>query len=119
MPNILLLDDEPLISMLVSEWLVEMGHETVGPVQSVQAALNLITGTKIDCAILDISLGNETCCPVAQVLRDRESRFALSTGYDPEVIPAPFKNELVLHKPFVADDVKAIVEHLLARGATS
>jgi hypothetical protein len=62
MPNILVLDDEPLISMLLSEWLTELGHETCGPFQSVRAALALIARSEIviDAPVLECRF--EWCC---------------------------------------------------------
>ena len=42
MPRILIVDDDPEISRLLSELLVELGHETLGPAHSVSAALALL-----------------------------------------------------------------------------
>jgi len=74
MPRILLLDDEPLIAMMMQGWLTELDCEIVGPVHSVRSALMLLDGldgVALDGAILDLSLGNnEKSYAVASVLRD-------------------------------------------------
>jgi CheY-like chemotaxis protein len=40
-PRILIVDDEPLILMLVEGWLNELGCEVVGPANSVGSGSNL------------------------------------------------------------------------------
>jgi len=44
MPRVLVVDDEPLIAMMVEDWLSELQYETVGPVGSAPEALALIGG---------------------------------------------------------------------------
>ena len=70
MPRILVVDDEPLISMLVENWLDELGCEVVGPARSVADGLAL-AGGQLDGAILDVNLGGDTCYPLANALRAR------------------------------------------------
>lgn len=113
MPNILVLDDEPLISMLLEEWLAELGYKTIGPVQSVQSALDLIAIEAPDAAILDVSLQNEDCYSVAAALRDRGVRFAFATGHGTNGIAPKFKGAPVLAKPFDLVAVKDVVTELL------
>jgi DNA-binding response OmpR family regulator len=112
-PSILVLDDEPLISMMLEEWLTEFGCKTIGPVQTVQGALDLIVNPSPDGAILDLSLRNENCYPVADVLRDRGIRFAFATGHDAHIIENRFHNELILSKPFDFESVRYVIAHLL------
>ena len=114
MPRILLLDDEPLISMMVGDWLSELGYEVVGPADSVQSALGLIDGTaSIDGAILDVSLQNEECYSVADALQDRGVPFVFATGHGADGVAARFKGTLVLSKPFDFEAVKIMMAKLL------
>ena len=53
MPRILVLDDEPLIAMMVEDWLMDLGHEIVGPAHSVASALSLLEQSAPDAAILE------------------------------------------------------------------
>ena len=56
MPRILVLEDEPLIAMMLQGWLEEIGCETIGPAHTVQSALDLLQGARPDGALLDVSL---------------------------------------------------------------
>ena len=113
MARILVLDDEPLISLMVQAWLTELGHETVGPASSVGGALGLIDGAPLDGAILDVSLGDEECYCVADALRDRGVPFAFATGHSHIGVAARFRDALVLPKPFDFEAVKAMVTKLV------
>jgi CheY-like chemotaxis protein len=88
MTRILVLDDEPLISLMLQDWLVKLGCETVGPASSMTDALNLISHGALDAAILDLSLSDGDSYPVAAALRDRHIPFAFATGRTADSIPA-------------------------------
>lgn len=111
MRRILVLDDEPLIAMLIQEWLAELGCETLGPAGSVAAALDLIEDTALDGAILDVSLGGENCYSVADVLHQRQVPFAFATGRDAGAIDGRFQGALLLPKPFDLDAIRRVVDH--------
>ena len=70
MPRILVVDDEPLISMLVEDWLTELGCEVVGPVRSAEDGLEL-ANDRLDGAILDVNLAHGTCYSLANALHAR------------------------------------------------
>jgi CheY-like chemotaxis protein len=113
-PRILVVDDEPLISMMLEAWLAELDCETVGA-HSVRGALALLDGAALDGALLDVSLGpGEKCYSLAAVLRDRGIPFAFLTGYEAEDIDARFRKTLVLCKPFEFDAVKVAILKLLS-----
>lgn len=69
MARILVVDDEPLISMLIENWLTELGCEVVGPAHTVRDGLMLADGGQLDGAILDVNLGNDTCYSIARTLQ--------------------------------------------------
>jgi CheY-like chemotaxis protein len=114
MPRILVLDDEPLISMMLQGWLTELACETVGPVCTVQGALRLIESAPPDAAILDLSLAGTKSYEVASALRCRRIPFAFATGYGEKGVEAPFEEELVALKPFDFETIKQVVEGLLS-----
>jgi CheY-like chemotaxis protein len=47
-PRILVVDDEPLVSMLVEDWLVELGCEVVGPARSLEQGLDMAGSAALD-----------------------------------------------------------------------
>jgi CheY-like chemotaxis protein len=114
---ILVLDDEPLISMMLEEWLRELGFEPVGPVETTATALAILANSVPDGATLDMSLRDEDCYPVAEALRSRGVPFAFATGYEADVLPGRFKNEVILSKPFTFEGLRGVLAVLFAAGA--
>ena len=80
MTHILIVEDEPLIAMMLTDWIIELGKQPVGPARSVSEALALIDKTPIDGAVLDVNLGHERCDAVAERLMERRIPFVLTTG---------------------------------------
>jgi DNA-binding response OmpR family regulator len=115
LPRILVVDDEPLISMLMEDWLTELGCEVVGPVASVADGLELARSAELDGAILDVNLGNETCYALADALRHRGVPLAFATGDGNLGEVTGFLDPIVVSKPFDFAAVKAAIEALLKR----
>lgn len=113
MPRILVLDDEPLISMVVGEWLTDLGCETMGPAHSVRSAMALLDEGSPDGAILDVALNGEDCSAVAERLRELGVPFALATGHGAGSVGARFMGASILSKPFDFEGVSAVVAKLL------
>ncbi|MGK2922259.1 MAG: response regulator [Methyloceanibacter sp.] len=118
MPRILVVDDEPLISMMVEDWLTELGCEVVGPARSVADGIEFATAAALDGAILDICLGDGDSYPLARALLSRGIPFAFATGQGDGSLDADFENQLVLMKPFDFASVQDVVGKLLASRVT-
>jgi DNA-binding response OmpR family regulator len=117
LPRILVLDDEPLISMLVEGWLVELGYEVVGPARSVQEGLDFVSSAPLDAAILDVNLGDQNSYSVADALKQRGIPFAFATGDGAIDTTLGFADPILLAKPFDFEGVKAVLGKLLRRPA--
>jgi CheY-like chemotaxis protein len=117
MARILVLDDEPTISMMLQDWLTELNCETVGPAYSVEGALTLIETACPDAAILDLSVRDETSYAVATSLRARRVPFAFATGHGGQGVVDAFKHEIILSKPFDFADIKDVLVKLLGHGS--
>lgn len=114
MPRILVVDDEPLISMLLENWLAELGCEVAGPARSVADGLIVTdSGIALDGAILDVNLDRENSFPLAEALRARGVPIAFATGDSRLDEESGFRDSLVLEKPYDFEAVKATVEALL------
>jgi CheY-like chemotaxis protein len=118
-PRLLVLEDEPLIALMVRNWLTELGCETVGPAHTVPTALALIKDGPLDGAILDVSIGDQDCSPVADVLRHKGIPFALATGRSPDGLAATYADAPSLSKPYDFAAVRGIVARLLDNHARS
>jgi DNA-binding response OmpR family regulator len=111
--RVLVLEDEPLIAMMMRDWLTELGYETLGPAETVQAALALIESNQPDAAILDISLGKQDCYPVADRLQDQAVPFAFATGRSGDNIVRRHQAAPRLSKPFNFEAVSGVISKLL------
>ncbi|TGQ63501.1 MAG: response regulator [Mesorhizobium sp.] len=113
--RVLILEDEPLVAMLLEDLLLEMGHEVVGSVAWISQAMKLADQMDIDFAILDINLGGAKSFPVAEILRRRGIPFVFATGYGSEGLEREFENELILQKPYEAHELKRAIEQASVR----
>jgi CheY-like chemotaxis protein len=99
--RILLVEDDPIIAIMLGDMLHELSCNVVGPAGSVSAALALLLSSgPIDGAVVDWNLGRETTAPVAEELLERSIPFVFSTGYGAERIRLHFNGIPVLTKPY-------------------
>jgi CheY-like chemotaxis protein len=115
MPRILVVEDEPLIAMLVEDWLAELECEPVGPAASVPVALGLVERMELDGAILDVSLDGVDSFAVADALLARRVPFAFATGHGVARIVERFRDAPTLVKPYEFEHVREVVARLLDR----
>ena len=109
--RILVLDDEPLIVMLLEDILADLGCAVVGPALDVAEAERLARTSAIDAAILDVNVHDRTSRSVAELLKARGIPFVIATGYDGDGV-MPGANG-TLHKPYGQNEVKAALLGLL------
>ena len=113
--RLLVVEDEPLIAMMIADMLQDFGCVVVGPAGSVAHALDLIEREAVDGALLDVTLGGgRRSYPVAEALQKRGIPFAFVTGYGEAGLIADFRGIGVLRKPFVADHLRRIVADSIA-----
>lgn len=112
----LVVEDEPLIAMLIEDMLAELGFLVVGPAARLDSALALAREETFDLAILDINLGNEHSFGVADLLRERGIPFVFATGYGVRGLDARFEQAVTLQKPFESHDLEHAISRALAAG---
>jgi DNA-binding response OmpR family regulator len=110
--KILIVDDEPLIAMLVEAWIVDMGHEPVGPAHSLAEAEALLDD-EFDAAIVDLTLGGESGRPIAEALAARGSPFVYATGQSQTQLDDLPPSSGVLLKPFSFEAFEAALQAML------
>jgi DNA-binding NarL/FixJ family response regulator len=103
--HVLVVEDEPLVSMALAEELDAAGTIAVGPAASVEGALDLIAGVQIDAAILDVELQGKSVYAVADLLVGRGVPFILTTGHDAEYLPERYAAVPNCSKPAPTIDV--------------
>ena len=109
--RILVVDDEVLVAMLITDMLETLGHEVVGPAHDLEEGLALAGAGVIDCAILDITLHGRSSMPIADALRQRGVPFMFASGYPPSPNETGFQGVQLLQKPFDVRQVEAALEH--------
>jgi len=108
--SILIVEDEPLIAMMLEDFLDTLGHRVHGTCDTVGSALSEIEKGGFDLAILDVNLKGETVWPVASRLREISVPFVLATGGHVDPPPAEFTNAPVIEKPYTVDRVTPAIE---------
>ena len=111
--SILIVEDEPLIAMMLEDFIQSIGHEVSGNCDSVGMALEEVAKGEFDLAILDINLKGESVWPVASALRAKGTPFVLATGGHVDPPPAEFASVPTIEKPYTIDRVTPIIEAAL------
>ncbi|HEY0626357.1 MAG TPA: response regulator [Allosphingosinicella sp.] len=109
--SILIVEDEPLIAMMLEDFLDSLGHQVVGTCESVADAMAKIDEGGFDVAIVDVHLKNgEHVWPVADRLSEEGIPFILATGGHIEPPPARHAGAPVLSKPYTIDAISPALE---------
>jgi two-component sensor histidine kinase len=96
--RILLVEDEPLIGLMMTTILTDLGVEVTGPIGSVADAF-IAANNHFDAAVLDVNVGGQVIYPVADVLCEKGVHVVFVTGYENSGIEPRFKDTALLPKP--------------------
>lgn len=114
MAAILIIEDEPLIAMMLEDFVESLDHKVVGTPDSVEDALAAVEGDDFDVAILDINLRENTASwPVADALADKGKPFILASGGQIDSPPERHAMAAYLAKPYTLDAVREAIEQAL------
>lgn len=110
-PRIVLVEDEPLVAMMMEDLLIDLGCEIAGSFGSLAPALAWLSGQDPppDGAVLDVNLGGgETVFPLAEALRARGVPFVFATGYG--VLPSDgYPDTPLIQKPVDQNQLLPVV----------
>jgi DNA-binding response OmpR family regulator len=112
--SILIVEDEPLIAMMLEDFLESLGHTVAGSCDTVECALDKAETGGFDLAILDVNLKGENVWPVATKLREKKVPFVIATGGHVDPPPPEFNDAPVIEKPYTVDRVTPAIEAALA-----
>jgi CheY-like chemotaxis protein len=113
--SILIVEDEPLIAMMLEDFLDSLGHEVAASCDNVADALGHVSGGAFDIAIIDVQLKDgETVWAVADALADAGKPFVLATGGHVEPPPARHAGAPVLAKPYTMDSIEPVLALAMA-----
>ena len=108
--SILIIEDEPLIAMMLEDFVESLGYSPVGTADNIDDALQCIERGGFDLVILDVNLGARECWPVADRLAERSIPFILATGGHVTPPPAHHAEAPTLTKPFTLDSVREALD---------
>ena len=109
--SILIVEDEPLIAMMLEDFLDALGHTVAASCDNVADALSQIESGAFDVAIIDVRLKDgENIWPVADALADAGKPFVLATGGHVEPPPAAHAGAPILAKPYTIDSIEPAIE---------
>lgn len=111
--RVLLVEDEPLVSMMLADMLSDFGHKVDGPYNRVSDAILAAKSNNLQAGILDVNLGGEKTYVVADILTDRKIPFVFVTGYGPDSIVPAFAHSPVLQKPIEAAKLHALLQQIV------
>ena len=106
--KILIVEDEPIVAMMLEDMLDELGCELVGSAANVEDGLRLAEAGGFDLALLDVNLNGRRSDPIAQLLAQNATPFVYATGYGAAVVE-PGQGRLVLQKPYTLDQLSEVL----------
>ncbi len=116
--RILLVEDEFIVAMALEAVIDALGHDVVGPVATVDAALSALSdGPAPEAAIVDLNLRGRPSLPVAEELTRRNIPFVFATGYELDrVVQGRFPEARWLRKPYTDRQIGAWLAETLPGG---
>jgi len=113
--QILLVEDEALLSLLMRDLLTDMGFVVVGPYNTVKDALAAARREQLTGAVLDVNLGGEMVYPLAEFLSSSDIPFLFVTGYAEDRVEAKFDGVPVLQKPLTREILERALGSIVSR----
>jgi CheY-like chemotaxis protein len=115
--RVLVVEDEPLVAIMLEDMLAELGYGVVGPASRIIQALELAETGEFEVALLDININAGRSYVVADVLRARGVPFFFATGYGPAGLDERHGGAPVLQKPYRKGELDRVLRELLDGGA--
>jgi DNA-binding NtrC family response regulator len=111
--SILIVEDQVLTGMLVSEEIKCAGGNAIGPVASVSCALKEIESKQVDLALLDAKLLDGSAETLVTHLEQRRIPYIVVSGYEKETLPVTLKGAPFVAKPvsmqLLVEAVQAVI----------
>lgn len=113
--NVLIVEDEAIISFLIEDMLLELGCRVVRNVAGIPEALSALDDDRPDVAVLDVNLDGVEVYPVAERLRDSGIPFVFTTGYGVDGLAPAWAHMPVVQKPFRSEMLARALEAVLLK----
>lgn len=119
--RVLIVEDEPLVTMLLEGMMEDLGHTVLGPFLRLEPALDYIRANhkEIDVAILDVNLGGIRSFAAADLLLELNVPFVFASGYDEAGIDERWRMWPNIGKLFYEEELKATLNRVAAQDRRS
>lgn len=108
----IIVEDEPLLTMLLEDFIDTLGLDCVGSASTLEEGFALVRGGGFDTAILDLNLGGDVSWPIADELADRSVPFLVATGGAIHAVPPRHQNVRTLAKPYSLESIQRVLEDI-------
>lgn len=113
---VLVAEDEPFIALDLVMAIEDAGGRVIGPTATVSEALSLISGVRVDGAILDVNLADRDVEPLASHLLDAGVAVVIQTGVGlPSGLKSRYPTLAVNLKPCFANSLVRQLAELLTK----
>lgn len=107
--NVLVVEDDYYLASDEKAALEDAGARVIGPCGDADEAAGLAASQPVDCAVVDVNLGEGPNFAFALTLQRQGVPFVFVTGYDQAVIPPELGSAERLEKPIRDRDLVAAV----------
>lgn len=108
--RVLIVEDEIPAAMLVEDAVEAAGHVVAALATNINAAMAAASTGQFDVALLDVNLHGQKAHALPVILQRRGKPFAFVTGYGEAGILGEFADAPVIHKPFGAEEILAVLD---------
>src|SRR4051794_19380506 len=98
--RVLLVEDEAAVSLLLEDYLLELGADSVEVASRLDRAVAAAERADVQFAIVDVNLAGEMSYPAARALFERGIPFLFATGYGRSGLDPEWRAFQTLQKPF-------------------
>ena len=114
--SVLIVEDEPLIAMMLEDFLETLGHHVAGTCDSLEEAIAKVDEGGFDLAIIDVQLKDgQQVWPLADRLAQEGKPFIIATGGHVEPPPGQHADAPVLSKPYTIESIGPALEQACAQ----
>jgi AmiR/NasT family two-component response regulator len=117
--RVLVVEDEPLISLDIQAVLSDAGFDVVGSAATVIEAMELAHEVEFEGAVVDMNLNGDLTSPVVQKLLDQSVPVVLLTGYSSKALAEPFCRCPLINKPYDSSHLVDTLQFAMGRAHAS
>lgn len=104
MKRVLIVEDDERLALMLEDMLLMSGY-VVDYSATIEGAERVLAQERIDVAVLDIQVGGQLVFPFAKRLMGAEVPFLFASSVAPGDIPADFRWQPLVRKPYTAGQI--------------